>query len=303
MQKVEEDRYLYSPSFSSYSSDRLAEIAAKTADEFKRESSTLPVEFIAEERDGEEDENEDDFEFSLVPEHSEGFAVAVAVADADADADECFYDGRQIGSVFPVFNRKLLLDTEQDRGDEDKELRARDIDSSVRIPLRNLFLQGKEENDLEPQASSSSSEADELESLPPGTYCVWRPKRNEPFPTECKKSSSTGSASKRWKLRDLLRRMNSDVNDSYVFLTPKKEENSKSKESGMVLKVTGKTKVKKNKDAAPSSSMAAHEAFYLRNKAAKEGEKRKSYLPYRRELVGFFANVNAGGFVKEFPFH
>nr|GMD53301.1 uncharacterized protein LOC109178030 [Ipomoea batatas] len=263
MQKIEE----YCPSFSSYSSDRLAEIAARTADEFKRESS-VPVEFIAEELDEEED-----FEFSLVPEHSEAFA------------DECFYDG-QIGSVFPVFNRKLLLDAEQDRGDDE-----------------DLFVQGKEDNDLEPQSSSSSSEVDELESLPPGTYCVWRPKRNESFPTECKKSSSTGSASKRWKLRDLLRRMNSDVNDSYVFLTPKKEENSKSKESGLVLKVAGKTKVKKNKEAAPPSPMAAHEAFYLRNKAAKDGEKRKSYLPYRRDLVGFFANVNAGGFVKEFPFH
>ncbi|XP_019183073.1 PREDICTED: uncharacterized protein LOC109178030 [Ipomoea nil] len=283
MQKIEE----YCPSFSSYSSDRLAEIAARTVDEFKRESS-VPVEFIAEEADDEED-----FEFSLVPEHSEAFA------------DECFYDG-QIGSVFPVFNRKLLLDAEQDQGDEGKEeeLCDRDVDSSIRIPLRDLFLQGKEDNDLEPQSSSSSSEVDELESLPPGTYCVWRPKRNEneSFPTECKKSSSTGSSSKRWKLRDLLRRMNSDVNDSYVFLTPKKEENSKSKESGLVLKVTGKTKVKKDKEAAPSS-MAAHEAFYLRNKAAKEGEKRKSYLPYRRDLVGFFANANAGGFVKEFPFH
>nr|GMC50084.1 uncharacterized protein LOC109178030 [Ipomoea batatas]GMD56213.1 uncharacterized protein LOC109178030 [Ipomoea batatas] len=282
MQKIEE----YCPSFSSYSSDRLAEIAARTADEFKRESSA-PVEFIAEELDEEED-----FEFSLVPEHSEAFA------------DECFYDG-QIGSVFPVFNRKLLLDAEQDRGDDEgkEELCDRDVDSSIRIPLRDLFVQGKEDNDLEPQSSSSSSEVDELESLPPGTYCVWRPKRNESFPTECKKSSSTGSASKRWKLRDLLRRMNSDVNDSYVFLTPKKEENSKSKESGLVLKVAGKTKAKKNKEAAAPSSMAAHEAFYLRNKAAKDGEKRKSYLPYRRDLVGFFANVNAGGFVKEFPFH
>jgi hypothetical protein len=44
---------------------------------------------------------------------------------------------------------------------------------------------------------------------------------------------------------------------------------------------------------------SAHELFYVQNRAWKEGEKRKSYLPYRQDLVGFFANVNAYG--KTFP--
>ena len=39
-----------------------------------------------------------------------------------------------------------------------------------------------------------------------------------------KKSSSTGSASKRRRFRDLLRRSNSEGKDSFVFLTPSKRE-------------------------------------------------------------------------------
>ena len=35
-----------------------------------------------------------------------------------------------------------------------------------------------------------------------------------------KKSSPTGSTSKQWRFRDLLRRSNSDDKDSFVFLTP-----------------------------------------------------------------------------------
>ncbi|CAN1320580.1 hypothetical protein LINPERPRIM_LOCUS31753 [Linum perenne] len=32
--------------------------------------------------------------------------------------------------------------------------------------------------------------------------------------------------------------------------------------------------------------------FYRKSKALKEGEKRKSYLPYRQDIIGFFSIVN-----------
>ncbi|CAA0823410.1 Protein of unknown function (DUF1645 [Striga hermonthica] len=198
------------PSFSSYSSDRLAETAERSA-------------------------GDDDFEFSLVREDGENLI-----------------DG-QIRQVFPVFNRDLLDSSE----------------SSVAVPLSRLFIEEDRERDCPP--SCSSSEADELENVPSGTYCVWRPR----MPSQCRKSKSTGSASRRWNLRDLLRRSKSDGMDSFVFLTRNRNKEGKA--------------VKSTEHRPPAS---AHETFYVRNKAAKEVNKKKSYLPYRPELVGFFANVN-----------
>ncbi|KAL1812313.1 hypothetical protein ACET3Z_022378 [Daucus carota] len=238
------------PSFNSYSSDKLAEIASKVTDEFNR--ITLV-------------HDEDEFEFSL-----------------ELSADQI----NNQGPIFPIFNRQLY-----DQNNEEKA-------SANLLPLKNLFLEEAEASRL---SSSSSSEADELESIPPGTYCVWRPKDDvASSPASCKKSKSTGSASKRFRIRDLIRRSNSEgkssSSSSFVFLTPKKEKLVDEKlrlESG---KVAGKMRA----PASPSSS--AHETFYMQNRAMKEGEKRKSYLPYRKDLVGFFANVNGlGKAAKPFP--
>ncbi|VFQ91896.1 unnamed protein product [Cuscuta campestris] len=288
MQKImDEDRFL-SPSFNScYSSVALAGITDNTSDDHGFPPPP-PVGSVAaehgEEEEEEEDDDEDDFEFSFVRENFDAFPGGFV------------YDG-QIGSVFPVFNRDLLLDEgfrDPDRGDEGKALR----ESSAGISsLKNLFL------DEQPQSSSSSSDADELDCVPPGTYCVWRPKKIDESPSSSlgKKSSSTGSHSMPRRIRDLLCRVNSHGNDRYVFLTPKTGETSKAaNRPGVETEAAGKTqaKKKKSKSAAAAPPMAAHEAFYLRSKAAKEGEKRKSYLPYRRELVGFFANVKPAAFGK-----
>lgn len=72
----------------------------------------------------------------------------------------------------------------------------------------------------------SSSEVDELESVPLEEYCVWRPKVVDSS-RRFKKCNSTGLVSKQWKLLDLLllRRSNSEGReDSFVFLTPKNKE-------------------------------------------------------------------------------
>lgn len=266
-QQQQSEDPLSCPTFNSYSSDRLAEIGKNVSDEFKRDSEATG--------------HDDGFEFSLVLE------------DPEASADEIAYQG----PVFPVFNRDLI-------NDQDKEVIKRNDDASalIQVPLRNLFIEERE------PPSSSSSEADELESVPPGTYCVWRPKFVQSSPATCKKSKSTGSASKRFRIRDLLRRSNSDGKDSFVFLTPKNHSQAKAETSEKVDslklrqhsveagKVTGKLK------APPSPSSSAHELFYLQNRSMKEGEKRKSYLPYRKDLVGFFTNVNGSGKAsKAFP--
>ncbi|XP_060187816.1 uncharacterized protein LOC132616996 [Lycium barbarum] len=300
MQETGEDGYLC-PSFNNFG--YLAEMAAKISDEFQSSENNS--------FDG-DNSGDEDFEFSLVSENP--------------DTTEFIYNDGQtkFQSIFPVFNRDLLLTPDEDSKKVNDDKSA----SSIRIPLKNLFL--------EEQESSTSSEADELETIPEGTYCVWKPKITEPSPGKCKKSKSTGSASKRWpRIRDLLRRSNSDGKDSFVFLPPKKsiennniprtisqvnsaENNvyanltlilrdsetisdklsaqrktnqiSQEKEKGIKDK-TGKAKLAGKLKGSPAPAATQQALYYVRNREGKEVDKnrRKSYLPYRRDLIGFFA--------------
>ncbi|KAK2661777.1 hypothetical protein Ddye_000351 [Dipteronia dyeriana] len=240
----------FCPSFNSYSSDNLVDIATRVS----RES-------VAVVEDSQQRNDDDEFEFvSLRP---------------DPDECELFFDG-QIRQVYPLFNRDLLLNDEQ----------RHVLEEEIRFPLKKLFI---DDRDGPPSSSSSSSEADELEGVPEETYCAWTPRRYSTdlaSPNRCEKSNSTGSSSsKRWlKFRDLLKRSNSEGKDPYVFLNkPKTNGDSKEKK---VVKKTGK-------------KVSAHEAFYVKNREMKEGDKKRLYLPYRRGLIGFFANVNGLG--KTFP--
>jgi hypothetical protein len=136
---MQEDNWELSvcPSFSSYSSDKLADIAAKVVDG----------------DDGRHrgEELDDDFEF---------------VSVSRADDDVVVVDG-QIGPVFPVFNRDLLSKSWL-QGNEDHDGR------SLRVPLKKLFVD--ERDPTTSFSSSSSSEEEEgegeLEGVPPGPYCV-----------------------------------------------------------------------------------------------------------------------------------
>ncbi|MBA0791504.1 hypothetical protein Gohar_016079, partial [Gossypium harknessii] len=172
-------------------------------------------------------------------------------------------------SSFPIFNRR--------DGDN--------VEQAIRIPLRDLFIGDR---DIPFSSSSSSSEADELEGLPADTYCVWKPKQSpESSPNSCKKSTSAGSSSssKRWRfIKDLLKRSNSTGNvsssSSFSFLNLDKNEE---KANEKTAKAT--TKVKRDEKSPAAKS------FYVGNKVLKEGDKRRSYLPYRQDLVGIFANI------------
>ncbi|XP_030469846.2 uncharacterized protein LOC115688225 [Syzygium oleosum] len=317
------------PSFNSYSANRLADVALAVALEdedkdegrggygFGSEPTSSGSHRSGRSGGGDYDEaRDDDFEFvPLVREH-----------------DEVLINGGQIGPVFPVFNRDLLYvhgdRTSDGEAKEDREIPLEDLFagdrdrdravSSIRIPLKDLFVGDRDP----PSSSSSSSEADELEGIPEGSYCVWTPKPPAGSPSGCKKSSSTGSCSKRWRFRDLLRRSNSDGKDSFVFLTPSSRSSSMSSRSSdakagggeakekaspptdqavavAVAERRSKVKASSASAAAAAAAASAHEVFYVRNRALKEGGKRRSYLPYRRDLVGFFANVNGLG--RTFP--
>lgn len=284
-----------SPSFNAYSSGRLAEIAARVVEELRHESGNsqddiyetwpqhqqnqhhhqLQQEVIEEEEEEEDiNGNDGEFEFAFVCREPETSTIT---------ADEIFYNG-QIRPIYPLFNTNLLNDNDQPPDRRKNVDYTTSFDSSKprprRLPLRKLMSEERETT-----TSCSSSEADELDGVNPGTYCVWKPKggssriniEQESPGRSCKKSNSTGS-SKRWKLRDILYRSHSDGKDTFVFLAPSKKDKAG---NNKVMEISGKFKEADHQEHCNSS-----------NRDMKTGDKKRSYLPYRQDLVGIFSNAN-----------
>ncbi|KAJ6839483.1 uncharacterized protein M6B38_313860 [Iris pallida] len=211
--------------------------------------------------DAEEEEEEEEFEFSFLCRDS---------ADAAAGAaDEIFANG-QIRPVYPLFDRKLLDD---DHTHDSSSPPAEDGTKHVRLSLRKLFLDERSTSFSSSSSSSSSTSTssekdDELEGVPEGTYCVWTPKASAEQ-KHCKKSGSTGSTTTtttsassssklRLKIRDLvIGRSQSYGKEKFLFIP----NNNKGK----------------------------------RTAAAGDGDggNKKTFLPYKQDLVGLFSSVNA----------
>ncbi|KAK4754709.1 hypothetical protein SAY87_002813 [Trapa incisa] len=96
---------------------------------------------------------------------------------------------------------------------------------------------------------------------------------------------------------DLLQRSNRDGRDSFVFLTPASSSSTSKEPHHEAPPPREKRGPAKGKPPAKErASASAAGAFYARNKTSvKEGDRRRSYLPYRRDLVGFFSAVNGLG--------
>ncbi|XWS63661.1 hypothetical protein CRYUN_Cryun06bG0120300 [Craigia yunnanensis] len=210
----------------------------------------------------EEENEEEEEEFSLVCLNPDGSPIS---------ADDLFQNG-QIRPVFPLFNQDLLSAHENG-----SVLKSEDGDVSLRPPLRKLFVE-----DSSDTMSSSSSELS-------GPYCEWmRGGRTveETSPGTCKKSNSTGFC-RLWRFRDLMLRSNSDGKDAFVFLnhppsssasSVKTEKNEKEEKNAKVKVIGEKPKVKKKKSVR-TASLSAHEKLYVKNRAMREGDKRRSYSP------------------------
>lgn len=255
-----------SPSFSSYSSETLAEIAARVIDELRWDPHsdedalyqpwendnklTTQNDDSTKQNDNEEDEDSE-FEFAVVSTDSTNFSVV--------SADDIFYNGQIKPLYYPVFDQNLLND------DDDGVVSSvspvpEETTTRRRLPLRTLMFE--ESSEATASCSSSTDESVDLEGVAEGSYCVWNPNS---VGIERKKSSSAGSGSKRWKLRNLLLRSHSDGKDKQpvMFQIPK----------------TTASKV------SPA----------VENDGGKNQSKRKSFLPYKPELVGLFSNVNGLG--------
>ncbi|XP_047948038.1 uncharacterized protein LOC125194072 [Salvia hispanica] len=278
-----------SPSFNSHSNSKVAEIAARVVEEFASlelyddeiyidEDENPPtlrseggansdyVEYVNRDEDASDDDEE--FEFAFVTRDSE--------LPSPISADEIFHNG-QIRPVYPVFNRDLYLQSLRENGLEKGE--------KVRLPLKKLFSEERETAmTMKTTSSCSSSDADELDGVSEDLYCVWRPAAEG----RCKKSSSAGSNSKRWKfkVKDLLlnRSHSEGSNEDFVILSRRKKQNEE--DGGKLAPVSGgKTK---SAAARPLPPPPPPPPVY-------GGVKRRSYLPYRQDLVGLFAGVNGLG--------
>ncbi|KAJ8753517.1 hypothetical protein K2173_022758 [Erythroxylum novogranatense] len=216
-----------SPSINSHCSENIADIAARVVREIAGEdyqdvddhgvfpwNRDLERRFLADrveeisrrnnDNEEDEDEEEEEFEFAVVPREADGSPIT---------ADEIFYNG-QIRPVYPLFNTDLLLEKEE----QNSSKTTRNLNQmttttkSKRSKLKKLF-------DEEKDWSCSSSEAEELDGLPKGTYCVWAPRTVAEVrsPEKCDKSNSTGSSSKKWRLRDLVFGSSSERKDAFVL--------------------------------------------------------------------------------------
>ncbi|CAI9767933.1 unnamed protein product [Fraxinus pennsylvanica] len=227
----------------------------------------------------------DDDDVAEEEENEEEFTFVCGANTSSVTAEDAFVDG-QIKPVFPLFNRDLLLS---------------DGNSPLMPPVKKVFVETK--ND-EGNVMSSSLENDDIS----GPYCAR--KAVEASSGVCKKSNSTGF-SKIWRFKDFMGRCNSDGRDAFVFLnnsntTPAKAATPSTVVAGSVRREEKEgggggekkestvkvKKIQKNKTA----SLSAHE-LYLKSKA-KDGDRRRSYLPYRPELMGFFTNVSGGGLTR-----
>ncbi|WOK97809.1 hypothetical protein Cni_G06517 [Canna indica] len=199
---------------------------------------------------------------------SEDFEFAFAVRDPSAlplvTADEIFFGGR-ILPTYPVFNRDLPP------GPSSADEPATAVeDVADKIPIQRLLI-----DEGEARAEPSS----------------------EHQPVRCKKSGSTGS-SLRWRLRDMvIGRSHSDGKEKFVFLEAappdlppslaKKKIPNHNPKSTKASGGSGKS-TKKQADM-----VTAHRLYYVKGTSEKAVKgPRRSFLPYRQELLGLFAPVN-----------
>ncbi|KAL8218918.1 hypothetical protein R6Q57_022291 [Mikania cordata] len=233
------------------------------------------AEVRADEEDHEdcEQNDDDDFTFMLIGDYESAIY-----------GDRVIENG-QIRPMFPLFDQKLLLDG------------AYDVEQVDRLPIQppvdKIFIQS-------PRVFPSSEHDT-------GSYCAWSKESATASATPTgmaelsKKSNSTGF-SKLWRLKEIVGRSNSSSRDAFVFLKSSDRETAASSSSkpaagdGTFVKdnvAGGNARVVKQGSKGKKSPVSAHEA-YLKSRGQTEEERRRSYLPYRPELMGFFTNVHGG---------
>ncbi|XP_072994213.1 uncharacterized protein [Typha latifolia] len=245
---------------------------AKGGDDDDRATSAVHQDHDRGDGDDGDDDSSDDFEFAFVIKDPE--------SDPAITADEMFSNG-QIRPIYPVFGRSFLVDEEAPRLMPPAETSA-----AERLPLKRLMLEERNSSITSTSTPSDVGGELDLDGVPPETYCVWTPGSVPPSPERCQKSGSTGSLVRWRRISDLvIRRSHSDGKEKFVFLAANGERKKKNEEK----EAKGKGKGGKVTEV---DVVTAHRVYY--GKTTKGGGRggRQSFLPYRQDLVGLFANVN-----------
>ncbi|XP_022151187.1 uncharacterized protein LOC111019169 [Momordica charantia] len=212
----------------------------------------------------------DDYDdFSFVCSNPDGSPIS---------AEDAFVNG-QIRPVFPVFDQRLLFS--QTKAEETTSLPL-PVRVRPQAQLKKLFMEDEE----------LRSDTQDLTRVAPEIYCEWSPRKvGEAAPELGKKSYSTGF-SKLWRFGDRIRRSSSDGKEAFVFLrSPSSGGGGEAKLKANGGSGSGSGSGRRTKGERETAS-CYHERHYARNRAENEMNKRKSYLPYRSNLVGFFTSVN-----------
>jgi len=158
-----------------------------------------------------------------------------------------------LGALYPVFGRPRSPPRPPD---------PEAATATARVPLGRLLLVDREQAPA--QQPPADDDNDDLDSVPAEMYCPWSPGWSAAAsPARCKKSGSTGSVL-RWRPR-LVGRSQSDGKEKFVFLN-----------------TTG---------AASGRSGRKGRSYYAGGAGAGNGARRRSFLPYKQDLVGLFANA------------
>uniref|UniRef100_A0A0E0L647 DUF1645 domain-containing protein n=1 Tax=Oryza punctata TaxID=4537 RepID=A0A0E0L647_ORYPU len=249
-------------------------------------------------------DGEFEFEFPFVSRDSPAGTAAVA--------DDLFADGR-IKPFYPVFGRAGA----GGGGDLLTKDAVATVPPRTRGPLGRLFLEesrGSFDRWTSTSTSSSSSAAasDEggLDGAPPESYCLWTPGAGagstsaSASPRPPRKSGSTGSMARWRRISELVvGRSHSDGKEKFLFLPippPPSKENDvdhfKPKPKPPKPTPASGRKTVQAAAAAESDTVAAmHRIAYGAKGSGSTGAggvPRRTFLPYREELVGLFANVN-----------
>ncbi|CAN6327237.1 unnamed protein product [Urochloa humidicola] len=189
----------------------------------------------------------------------EGFTFAAAVPRLPAGG--AFPDGR-IGPLYPVFGRP--------RSPPVREEAEGPGTATALVPLGQLLLEERGVPSSGEPADDDGGGGLDLDGVPAETYCLWSPgtspapgsQPSSSSPARCWKSGSTGSVL-RWRQR-AVGRSHSDGKEKFVFLDADSEQNG------------------------GQEWMSSHG----RGGSGSDGRK-STFLPYKRDLVGFFANAGA----------
>ncbi|CAM0881970.1 unnamed protein product [Alopecurus aequalis] len=171
--------------------------------------------------------------------------------------------------------------------------------ATVRLPLGRLLLMERDfrARQKDGERSPPDEESGELEGVAPESYCLWAPggQSAPSSPLRCRKSGSTGSVL-RWRSisERLVGRSQSDGKEKFVFLT------AGSGSGSGPPKPDDKGEGGKKGDGGVSVDDCGW-SYYSKGGGGGSGGagRRRSYLPYKQELVGLFANVS--GLRRSYP--